>query len=117
MHYLLRMALLADDELLSLQSKLNAFDPADVHAALDGIEQHPLCGPEVDTGIVASGPLDFGAGAPGIVVYRTQAGRVRIRITMAAITGGTYDEIEVDDASVHGLVAALVAKLTAQSPE
>jgi hypothetical protein len=107
------MATLADDELLSLQSELDAFDPADVHAALDGIGQHPLCGPDVDTGIVASGPLDFGSGAPGILIYRTEAGRVRIRITKALITGGSYDEIEVADASVRGLVAALVAKLTA----
>jgi hypothetical protein len=109
------MATLPDDELLSLHSKLDAFDPADVHAALDGIEEHPLCGPDVDTGLVASGPLDFGSGvgAPGILVYRTEAGRVRIRITRALITGGSYDEIEVADASVRGLVAALVAKLSA----
>ena len=107
------MVTLADDELLSLQSKLNAFEPQDVHAALDGIEQHPLCGPDVDTGVVASGPLDFGSAAPGILVYRTVAGRIRIRITMSAITGGSYDEIEVADASARGLVAALVAKLEA----
>jgi hypothetical protein len=107
------MATPADDELLALQSELNAFDPADVHAALDGIEQHPLCGPGVDTGVVASGPLDFGSTPPGVLVYRTEAGRVRVRITKAAITGGSYDEIEVADASVRGLIAALVAKLEA----
>lgn len=107
------MAILADDELLALQSTLNAFEPADVHAALDRIEQHPLCGPDVDTGVVASGPLDFGSAAPGVLVYRTESGRIRIRITMAAITGGSYDEIEVADGSARGLVAALVAKLEA----
>jgi hypothetical protein len=114
LHYLIRMPTLTDDEILSFQSKLNAFDAADVHAALDGIEQHPLCGPDVDTGVVASGPLEFGSVGPGILVYRTQAGRVRIRITVASISGGSYDEIEVSDGSARGLVAALVAKLDAQ---
>jgi hypothetical protein len=113
--YLPLMVTPSEDELSSLQAKLNAFEPGDVHAALDGIEQHPLRGPDVDTGTVASGPLDFGSVQPGVLIYRATIGRVRIRITMANINGGSYDELEMSDASLRGLVAALLAKL-APSP-
>jgi hypothetical protein len=106
------MAPLSDDDLASFQARLNAFEPHDVHAALDGIDQHPLRGPDVDTGTVASGPLDFGSVEPGVLVYRLDPGRVRFRITVAEINGGFYNEVEVSDASAPGLVEALAAKVT-----
>lgn len=102
---------LTEDELKALQDRLNVFEAHDVHAALQRMEARPLGGHDVDTGTVASGPLDFGSMEPGVLVYRLDRGKVRVRITVSEMTGGYYDELEVSDATVRGLVDALVARL------
>jgi hypothetical protein len=44
-------------------------------------------------------------------VYRTDSGRVRLRVTSTDIAGGSYDEMEGTEASVRRLVDALVSLL------
>jgi hypothetical protein len=103
------MADLTDEELKELQDALNRFEPEDVHQALDDMAEPRLHGAASTE--TASGPLDFGSIESGVQIYRLDPGRVRIRITMAEISGGSYDDVEVADANVETWVQSLVATL------
>jgi hypothetical protein len=62
-------------------------------------------------GLVASGPLAFGATDPGVLAYRTDAQTVRMRITIADMTGGVYADFELPQDVFRTLIAALLASL------
>jgi hypothetical protein len=101
----------SDAELRELQDRLNAFEPHEVHAALGTLEPSGAAGPRADIGKVASGPLDFGSVEPGVLIYRLEPGKVRLRITVADMTGGYYDELEVPDATIGAVVEELTGRL------
>jgi hypothetical protein len=103
-----------DDEARSLAEALNKFEPSDIRDALDGMsEAIARVGPpeKPGTSAVSSGPLDFGSIPPGVFIYRTDAKTVRMRLTVARITGGTYDEIELPPDDLRRVVAALLQEL------
>jgi hypothetical protein len=104
------MADLTDDEARKLAGELNRFEPKDVHAALDGIDDHPLRGPDRGHERTGSRPVG-GSGDGGVLIYRGEDGRFRLRITVTDITGAFYDELVLSGASLRGLGAALLATL------
>jgi hypothetical protein len=101
----------ADDALEAMQDLLNRFEAKDIHRALGDLEPQASDGPDGAAAIVGAGPLDFGSIEPGVLVYRTESGRVRLRVTWADIEGGSYDEVEGSEGSVGRLVDALVSAL------
>jgi len=102
---------MADDAIEDLQDTLNRFEPKDVHEALGAVGPGASAGTDGAPTMVGSGPLDFGSVEPGVLVFRVESGRVRVRVTWADIEGGSYDELEGSQASVARLVDALVASL------
>jgi hypothetical protein len=96
---------LSDDALASLEKRLNRYEPRDVRDALHAVRFVPR------RTAGASGPLDFGSVAPGVLVYRDEAGVVRIRVTVAEMTGATYDEVELFDDEVPNLATAIDDRL------
>jgi hypothetical protein len=101
----------ADDALEAMQDLLNRFEAKDVHRALEALAPPASEGPDGAASIVGTGPLDFGSIEPGVLVYRTETGRVRLRVTWADIEGGSYDEFEGSEAGVGRLVDAVVSNL------
>ena len=105
------MADLTDDEARTLAEALNRFEPRDVHAALDGIDDHPLRGPDRGHERTGSRPVEGGSGDGGVLIYRGEDGRFRLRITVTDITGAFYDEVALSGPSLRGLGTALLATL------
>jgi hypothetical protein len=94
-----------------MRHALNRFEARDVHQALGDVGPDASAGPDGSASIVGSGPLDFGSIEPGVLVYRTESGRVRLRVTSTDIAGGSYDEVEGSEDSIRRLVDALVSLL------
>jgi hypothetical protein len=102
---------LTDDEARAIADALNRYAPHAVHEALDAMSDRLLRKADAGPNAVASGPLDFGAVAPGVLVYRTDARTVRMRITVAEMTGGVYDDFELPPDLFRKLVAELLDAL------
>ena len=98
---------LSDAEVRSLEAALNRYEPGEVRAALDAV------GPVSGARAGGSGPLDFGSVPPGVLVYRNERGVLCLRVTVSAMTGATYDELEMSghNAVSHGQGPANVAVL------
>ena len=102
---------LSADEARKLEQELNRFEPKDVHLALDGIDTHPLRGPDVGhqrTGVRA---IEAPGVEAGVVIYRGDDDLFRLRITVTEMTGAFYDELAMSGASLRGLGTALLATL------
>ena len=100
---------LSDAQLKDFEATLNRFDPVLVRGALDAVGVAPAPGPGTDA--TASGPLDFGSVPAGVLVYRTETGQLRLRLTITEITGGSYQEFELTDAHLTTLVRAAIERL------
>jgi hypothetical protein len=108
------MAAFTDHDAKALADALNKYEPSDIHDALDAMSEAALRSSGEsgsNRGAVTSGPLDFGSVDPGVIVYRTEGDTVRMRVTVAQMTGGMYDEIELPPDAFRGLVAALLETL------
>jgi hypothetical protein len=103
------MPRLSDAELKAIEVSLNRFEPVHIREAID------LAGAtlarEEPTSIAASGPLDFGSVPAGVLVYRTERGQVRLRLTITEMTGGSYEEFELTDAQLAALARAATDRL------
>lgn len=98
---------LSDAELKSFEDSLNRFEPLHVRDALEAVSDKPVKG-KVPT---ASGPLDFGSVPAGVLVYRTENGGVRLRLTVTEITGAFYEEFELSDEQFIPLAQAAIERL------
>jgi hypothetical protein len=98
---------LSDDELKSFEDSLNRFEAVHVREALEAVSDKPVQG-KMPT---ASGPLDFGSVPAGVLVYRSESGGVRLRLTVAEITGGSYEEFELSDERFIALAQAAIERL------
>jgi hypothetical protein len=105
------MPSLTDAEAKALADALNKYEPKDIHDALDAMADRGLRSSAPGAGEVASGPLDFGSVEPGVLIYRTDAQTVRMRLTVAEMTGGMYDDFEMPPDAFRQLVAALLETL------
>jgi hypothetical protein len=99
----------SDAELKDFEATLNRFDPVLVRDALDAVGVAPLPGQGTDA--TASGPLDFGSIPAGALVYRTETGQLRLRLTVTEITGAFYEEFELSDDHFATLVGAAIERL------
>jgi|HubBroStandDraft_5_1064220.scaffolds.fasta_scaffold93445_2 hypothetical protein len=104
---------LSDAELKDFEAALNRFDPVLVRGVLDDVGVAPLPGEGTDA--TASGPLDFGSIPAGALVYRTETGQLRLRLTVTQITGASYEEFELTDAHFATLVRAAIERLEGRS--
>jgi hypothetical protein len=105
------MADMTDEEAQTLEKELNRFEPKDVHVALDGIDQHPLRGPEPHQQRTGARSVEVPGVDAGVVIYRGEDGLFRLRITVTEMTGAFYDELAMSAASLRGLGSALLATL------
>jgi hypothetical protein len=108
------MPAFTDQDAKELADALNKYEASDIHDALDAMGDVSLrsAGPGgSNRGAVTSGPLDFGSVDPGVLIYRTEGDTVRMRVTVAQMTGGTYDEIDLPPDAFRGLAAALLETL------
>jgi hypothetical protein len=99
---------MTDDETLKLQHALNKYEPKDVYSSLDALDGRLTRGPKMSA--VALGP-SVGGGEPGALIYELDEGRVRLRVTVADISGAFYEELEMPAANLEDLVAAMLATL------
>jgi hypothetical protein len=102
---------LTTDEAQKLEQALNRFEPKDVHLALDGIDTHPLRGPDLGHQRTGARAIESPGVEAGVVIYRGDDDLFRLRITVTEMTGAFYDELEMSGASLRGLGAALLATL------
>jgi hypothetical protein len=98
---------LSDDELKSFENSLNRFDAVHIRDALEAVSDRPVKG-NVPT---ASGPLDFGSVPAGVLVYRSESGGVRLRLTVTETTGASYEEFELSDERFIALAQAAIERL------
>jgi hypothetical protein len=105
------MADLTEDEAQKLMDALNRFEPKDVHLALDGIDDHPLRGPDLGHQRTGARPVEAPGVEAGVLIYRGEDGLYRMRITVTEMTGAFYDELVLRGASLRGLGAALLSTL------
>jgi hypothetical protein len=98
---------LSDDELKSFENSLNRFEAIHVRDALEAVSDRPVKG-KVPT---ASGPLDFGSVPAGVLVYRSESGAVRLRLTVTEISGASYEEFELSDERFIALAQAAIERL------
>jgi hypothetical protein len=105
------MADLTEEESQKLADALNRFEPKDVHVALDGIDEHPLRGPEVSQQRTGARTVEVPGTEAGVLIYRGDDGLYRLRVTVTEMTGAYYDELAMSGPSLCALVTALVAKL------
>jgi hypothetical protein len=98
---------LSDDELRSFQNSFNRFEAVHIRDALEAVSDKPLKG----MAPTASGPLDFGSVPPGVLVYRSDSGGVRLRLTVTEITGASYEEFELSDERFISLARAAIERL------
>jgi hypothetical protein len=105
------MTAFTDEEATALTRTMNRYEPSDIHAALDDMRELVETGGGSRRATVASGPLDFGSVAPGVLIFRTDAQTVRMRLTLAEMTGGLYDEIELAPDAFRRFAAALLEAL------
>jgi hypothetical protein len=112
------MADLTEHEAQKLEDELNRFEPKDVHVALDGIDEHPLRGPEVSHQRTGARSVEAPGVEAGVLIYRGDDGLFRLRVTVTEMTGAFYDELEMTGESLRGLGAALLATLESRhAPE
>jgi hypothetical protein len=105
------MADMTDDEARTLERELNRFEPEDVHLALDGIDEHPLRGPELSQQRTGARFVEMPGVEAGVVIYRGEEGLFHLRVTVTEMTGAFHDELTISGASLRGLGAALLATL------
>jgi hypothetical protein len=105
------MADLTEDETQKLVDALNRFEPKDVHVALDGIDEHPLRGPDRSHQRSGAREVETPGAEAGVLIYRGEDGLFHLRITVTEMTGAFYDELAMSGASLRGLGAALLATL------
>jgi hypothetical protein len=105
------MPALTDAEAKAFADALNKYEPKDIQEALDAMPDRGLRSSAPGAGEVASGPLDFGASEAGVLIYRTDAETVRMRLTIAEMTGGVYDDFAMGPDAFRRLVAALLETL------
>jgi len=105
------MADMTDDEARVLERELNRFEPKDVHLALDGIDDHPLRGPDMRHQRTGARSVEVPGVEAGIVVYRGEGGLFHLRVTVTEMTGAFYDDLAMSGESLRGLGAALLATL------
>ncbi len=98
---------LSDDELKSFEDSLNRFEAVHVRDALEAVSDKPVKGKAP----TASGPLDFGSVPAGVLVYRSESGGVRLRLTVTEITGASYEEFELSDERFIALARAAIERL------
>jgi hypothetical protein len=60
---------------------------------------------------MASGPLNYGSVSPGVLIYRIDGGPARLRLTVAEMTGATYEEFELSDTRLRRLARAALEQL------
>jgi hypothetical protein len=102
---------LTADEAKKLELALNRFEPKDVHLALEGIDEHPLRGPDIGHQRTGARAVDPPGVEAGVLIYGGEDGQFRLRITVTEITGAFYDELAMSGASLRGMGAALLATL------
>jgi hypothetical protein len=98
---------MTDHEALKLQEAINKYEPKEVHASLDKLDGRLTRGPKMSA--VALGPSV--AGGEGVLIYKLDDGRVRLRITVADINGAFYEELEMPAANLEDLVKAMLVTL------
>jgi hypothetical protein len=98
---------MTDDDALELQEALNKYEPKDVYASLDSLDGRLTRGPKASA--VALGPSV--AGGEGALIYKLDTGRVRLRITVADMSGAFYEELEMPAPNLGDLVKAMLATL------
>jgi hypothetical protein len=98
---------LSDAELKNFEDSFNRFEALHVRDALEAVSDKPVKG-KVPT---ASGPLDFGSVPAGVLVYRTEDGAVRLRLTLTGITGASYEEFELSDEQFIVVAQAAIERL------
>ena len=98
---------LSDAELKSFENSLNRFEAVRVRDVLETLSDRPVKGKAP----TASGPLDFGSVPAGVLVYRSESGGVRLRLTVTEITGASYEEFEISDERFIALAQAAVERL------
>ncbi len=98
---------LSDAELKNFEDSLNRFEAVHIRDALEAVGDKPVRG-KLPT---ASGPLDFGSVPAGVLVYRSESGGVRLRLTVTEITGGSYEEFELSDEQFVTLAQAAIERL------
>jgi hypothetical protein len=98
---------LSDAELKNFEDSLNRFEALHIRDALEAVSDKPVKG-KVPT---ASGPLDFGSVPAGVLVYRSEDGAVRLRLTVTEITGASYEEFELSDERFVALAQATIERL------
>jgi len=105
------MADLTENEAQKLEEALNRFEPKDVHVALDGIDEHPLRGPDTSHQRTGARSVETPGVEAGVLIYRADDGLFHLRITVTEMTGAFHDELEMSGESLRGLGAALLATL------
>jgi hypothetical protein len=105
------MAELTEQEARKLEDDLNRFEPKDVHVALDGIDEHPLRGPDTSQQRTGARSVEMPGVEAGVLIYRGEEGLFHLRVTVTEMTGAFYDELEMSGESLRGLGAALLATL------
>jgi hypothetical protein len=105
------MADMTEDEAQKLEKELNRFEPKDVHVALEGIDEHPLRGPDRSQQRTGARSIEVPGVEAGVLVYRGEDGLFRLRITVTEMTGAFYDELALSGESLRGLGQALLATL------
>jgi hypothetical protein len=103
-----RNEVITDDLALKLGQALNQYEPKDVYASLDHLDGRLTRGPKMSA--VASGP-SVGGVELGVLIYKIEGGRVRLRVTVTDIQGAFYEELEMPAANLEDLAKAMLATL------